>query len=308
MSEATDSMVSEGQAEEAPEVTESEFGFDASEDTLDEAPEAQSEQTEESEPQSTNANVPDEQEQGQLRHADYTRKTQDHAEQVRAFDERVKAWEQSQASQQAQIQQAIQALQTPQTSPNEGLVSQLQQVASNPNLSQEDRAGLNVIATMAQRMEQQEQTIAALTQNYEAMSPQVEQATQAVQGLTQRQTAELVTNLTQQKTDAVGAFGQEAVDAAMPLIGRMAVVNNQWTPPANPATGQPYTIPEMVGMVSGKIAQETQDAIGAQRNGSRGAKKVPGLTGNSTTSKPGAFADADGIAEIARNQAAFNVT
>ena len=302
MSEVTDSFGDEGQASEAPESVESEFGFD-SEDTPDEAPD--SPQYEQPEPKADNE-APEE---GPMLRADYTRKTQTHADEVREFKAEQARWREEQAGSQAQIQQAlatIQAQNSPQSTQPAGLTEQLQEVASSPNLSQEDRAGLNVIANMAAQLEEAQYTIRELSGFRDQVSGQFERTSRAVDGLTQAQSDTLMEGLQAEKASAIESFDQATVEAAMPLVGRMALQDGNWAPPENAATGKPYTIPEMVGMFSGRIAQEHMDARTGHRTAVNGSKKTVAPTG--TTSPSGSMnsvSQAEAIAEIAANQRTF---
>jgi|15BtaG_2_1085339.scaffolds.fasta_scaffold01181_5 hypothetical protein len=301
MSEATDLAATEGEAPETPEYTEPEgttFGFDDTEDTSTGEPESQSGQPEEETPQQ----IPTD-DGGTLRQQDYTRKTQDLADERRAFEAKQVEWQEAQKAQQEQIQQTLQALQqTQQPQAQTGLVQQLQDVASNPNLTAEDRAGLNVIANLANELETAKQTIASLSQFQEQVAPQFEQINQTVTGLSAAQQQAQVAGLRNQLAEANEAFGVEVVEAAMPLVRRMGAVNGSWSPEVNPQTGEAFSIAEMVGLASGKLAQGNQEAQEAQLNGSRLAKKSVAGTGVTGTSKPGTFSEADAIAEIGQNQ------
>ena len=237
------------------------------------------------------------------------RKTQTHADEVREFKAEQARWREEQAGSQAQIQQAlatIQAQNSPQSTQPAGLSEQLQEVASSPNLSQEDRAGLNVIANMAAQLEDAQYTIRELSGFRDQVSGQFERTSRAVDGLTQAQSDTLMEGLQAEKASAIESFDQATVEAAMPLVGRMALQDGNWAPPENPATGKSYTIPEMVGMFSGRIAQEHVDARTGHRTAVNGSKKTVAPTG--TTSPSGSMnsvSQAEAIAEIAANQRTF---
>jgi len=305
MTETADLAASEGQAEEAPVEPEGPtFGLDEVPDTPDDAPEEQSGQPEE-ESQST-TDTPDDSEEenkGYLRHDDYTRKTMDHAEEVKRFQQQQAEWNQQVATQQAQYQQALTQQQAAQTPQESTLAGQLQQIASDPNLTPQDRAGLGVVANLAKTVEEQKAVIDWLRQSQEYYTGQFQQTNQAVQGLTENQQAALVNDLRTQMSEAADMFGQETVDDQMGFVRKIAVENGQWTPEVNVTTGKPYTVAELVAWGSGKSAEQLQEAKNAQRNGRLAAKKQVASTGTTSGSPNGpALSMADAIAEIQSTQ------
>ena len=300
MSEVTDLAAPEGQTDEAPAQEEASFGFTPEPDTAPEAPEEQSGQPEDTAAQSTE-DTPDE--GGYLRQQDYTRKTQDLADQRKAFEAERQAFHQEMQGQREQIQLALQAIQSGQTTPNRGLVGQLQEIAADPNLSMQDRAGLNVIANLATELEAAKQTIQELAQFREDFSQRFNQTSQAVNGLTQAQHQAQLGQVQDQYNEAVELFGRETVDGQMNLIRRLAVENGQWAPETNPQTGKPFTMAELVAMGSGRLAEDAQAARDAQKNGKASSKKKAAPTGSSTGGDSrGSFSQADAIAEIAATQ------
>ena len=292
MTEFVDSTEVMEEPAEAPVSEGTVFGVDDTDSEELDTPSEESEPTEE-QPKNT-----DEAKASGLRLQDYTRKTQDLAEERRAFAAEREAIKAETQQMQAQLQQLIASAQVPQQLQADTMTGRLQEVASNPNLSAEDRAGLAVIAQMAETLEAQKAEIERLSQ----ATSQFEQTSQAVQGFTQAQQAQQVAMLREQISEATEMFGEETVSATMAFVRRNGMAGNKWQPEINPQTGKPFTIPELVAVGSGKLVQDRQEAVAANRNGRQAAKRVASTNGRTTGATEGDFGKEDALAVIRGNQ------
>ena len=243
-----------------------------------------------------NTPAPDDQGDG-LRQADYTRKTQEVADSRRQLDaERDSFRQQQQQFQETQQQLLLQQQQGP---PPPGIPQQLQQVMSDPSLSSEDRAGLNVILTMSQNQEAQAGVIADLRARLEQWEPQLQTTNQVVTQLSQEQQAGNLKRMEDQVQEAYTLFGQEATQAAADFIKK-----NFATPNRN--TGQPYTVAELVGLESGRSVEDAQ----AARQGNKAVRQRAKQGGTSngtahpaTTPAGGTLSKEEALREIESNRA-----
>ena len=243
-----------------------------------------------------NTPAPDDQGDG-LRQADYTRKTQEVADSRRQLDaERDSFRQQQQQFQETQQQLLLQQQQGP---PPPGIPQQLQQVMSDPSLSSEDRAGLNVILTMSQNQEAQAGVIADLRARLEQWEPQLQTTNQVVTQLSHEQQAGNLKRMEDQVQEAYTLFGQEATQAAADFIKK-----NISTP--NRKTGQPYTVAELVGLESGRSVEDAQ----AARDGNKAVRQRSKQGGNSngtahpaTTPAGGTLSKEEALREIESNMA-----
>ena len=308
MSEAfpTDSTTTTEQAEAPPADPGAELGAGMlGEDTEPDASDAASEQpggsanNAASDDAITN-NAPatdDEQAAGQLRQADYTRKTQEVADLRRQLDaERAEFRQQQQQFQDTQRQVLLQQQQGP---PPPGIPQQLQQVMSDPSLTAEDRAGLNVILTMSQNQEEQAGIIADLRSRLEKWEPQLQTTNQVVSQLSSEQQANNLKRMEDQVQEAYDLFGQETTQAAADFIKK-----NISTP--NRKTGQPYTVAELVGLESGRSmedAQAAREGNRAVRQRSKQGVNANGTAHPATTPAGGPISREDALREIEANMA-----
>ena len=308
MSEAfpTDSTTTTEQAEASPADPGAELGAGMlGEDTAPDASDAANEQpggsanNAASDDAITN-NAPatdDEQAAGQLRQADYTRKTQEVADLRRQLDaERAEFRQQQQQFQDTQRQVLLQQQQGP---PPPGIPQQLQQVMSDPSLTAEDRAGLNVILTMSQQQEEQAGIIADLRSRLEKWEPQLQTTNQVVTQLSSEQQANNLKRMEDQVQEAYDLFGQETTQAAADFIKK-----NISTP--NRKTGQPYTVAELVGLESGRSmedAQAAREGNRAVRQRSKQGVNANGTAHPATTPAGGPISREDALREIESNMA-----
>jgi len=243
-----------------------------------------------------NTPAPDDQGDG-LRQADYTRKTQEVADSRRQLDaERDSFRQQQQQFQETQQQLLLQQQQGP---PPPGIPQQLQQVMSDPSLSSEDRAGLNVILTMSQNQEAQAGVIADLRARLEQWEPQLQTTNQVVTQLSHEQQAGNLKRMEDQVQEAYTLFGQEATQAAADFIKK-----NISTP--NRKTGQPYTVAELVGLESGRSVEDAQaarDGNKAVRQRSKQGVNSNGTAHPATTPAGGTLSKEEALREIESNMA-----
>ena len=237
----------------------------------------------------------DDQAAGGLRQADYTRKTQEIADYRRQLDaERADFRQQQQQFQETQRQMLLQQQQGP---PPPGVPQQLQQVMSDPSLSAEDRAGLNVILTMSQQQEEQAGVIANLRARLEHWEPQLKTTNQVVTQMSQEQQANNVKRMEEQVQEAYALFGQEATNGAADFIKKNISTLNR-------KTGQPYTVAELVGLESGRSVEDQQ----AARQGNKAVRQrsKQGVNSNgsahpATTPAGGSLSRDEALREIESN-------
>lgn len=203
-----------------------------------------------------------EQERGYLRQADYTRKTQDLA---RDRDSLRAEREQLQKERAEWIATQTLARQQPQPE-NGGLTShQIQQLTNDPSLTPADRQGLSFVAKMAADNEKLQQTVAQLAQQLEKLAPQFEQTTQAVSQLSSQQQDTRTRELLLQGREAIELFGRETVEQHRDALGRLLGM-------VHPDSGEPYTVAEIIGMVSGRSIEEAKAAKAGNRQARNSAK------------------------------------
>ena len=244
-----------------------------------------------------NAPASEEDQAAGLRQADYTRKTQEIADHRRQLDnERADFRQQQQQFQETQRQMLLQQQQGP---PPPGIPQQLQQVMSDPSLSSEDRAGLNVILTMSQQQEEQAGVIADLRARLEQWEPQMQTTNQVVTQLSQEQQANNVKRMEGQVQESYDLFGQETTQAAAEFIKK-----NISTP--NRKTGQPYTVAELVALESGRSVDDAQAARQgnkAVRQRSKQGANNNGAAHPATTPAGGSLSKEEALREIESNMA-----
>lgn len=224
-----------------------------------------------------------------LRQADYTRKTQELAEQRRSFEQERERFQGLQQQWMSQLQQ----LQQP-PSPGRTLSTQLEQAMADPNLSQADRMGLNVLSYLNQTLESQSQTISQLRERLEKFEPTFQQTHQQVTALTQEQNEARVRQIQQQLDESYTLFGEEATQGAAEFVKRNLGMRS-------PTSGEPYTIAELVGLATGKSRDETNLAQQTQRASRTNLKRVAANQGAShslTESAAGPISRAEALRQI----------
>jgi hypothetical protein len=290
MAEESDSAVADEQVSEAPEEVNT-FGMiedDYSPDKSDETSEPSNEQTENTPKPITDAD-PDRQ-GGELRQADYTRKMQDHADNVRR-------WEAERADQQRvmddQRSQLTQAASQPQYQPVLNTQADaLSQAALDPSLSATERAGLNVLAETQRATEELRGQVAEFQRFRDELSPQFQQTQDTLAGFTQDRQDSRDSELRLQGEAAIGLFGEQAVSDNVAFIRQNIEM-------MNPRTNKTYTVSELVGMATGKVAEETQQARSNTRD-EQGRFKSQAGTNGSTPHVEGTYSSQeDAMSEIA---------
>lgn len=290
MAEESDPVVTDGQPSESPAEGTS-FGMitdEVPQETSQAEPEAPEGHTED-DAKSSETNVsPDEQERGYMRQQDYSRKTADLAREREALQaERENYRKEVEERFQRQFEEL--RSQIPQNQPEGSLTHLL----NDPSLSPQDRAGVQTLMQIQQALAQQIQDFQQFRQQ---MEPQFQEYSQQVQGLTQAQQEAKAKELRAQGQEAVEMFGEDAVRESVEFIRR-----NHGA--VNPKTGKPYTIAEIVGMATGRTAEQAQEARQGNQSRRRSVQKTASSNGSTPASvgTKGAFTQADAIAEIAAN-------
>ena len=177
------------------------------------------------------------------------------------------------------------------------LSQQLRQSASSLELSEADRVGINVVAQLAETVEGLQQENRQLIQRLEGVEPQVHQLGQATQTLTQQNEAASQRQLQQQSQEAVELFGNE-------IVGNQRieafVAHNLNT--SNPATGEPFTVAELVGIATGRSIDEARQGRQQTQGQRQQAKRQAhaGATPSSPAQSSGPISREQSLAEIAQ--------
>lgn len=234
--------------------------------------------TQETPAPTTEKTPPDEQERGYLRQADYTRKTQELARQREAFQADMA---QKQKEMDERIRQ-LTALPQRQTEPPKDPMGQyaamLQQRMADPSAPPEARANaqweLQGIQAVQQAIQQAiEAAVGPLKEGLQAL-PTLQQQ---LQGFTQAQQQEQLRILQEQKEAAIEAYGDEIYNAWAPKLAGLVVQNGRYVPIADPVTGDPMTLAELIGRLSGKAAAGVNEVKDATRNARTAAKRQAGF-------------------------------
>ena len=255
----TDSAAEEGQAETAPADEGNDFAFPA-EETQATAPEPEGEQTESAD-SASNAATSNE---GQMLRADYTRKTQDLADERRQLAEERRLMAEERQQERDQWQAHINAM-TQSINPEEP--STIARALQNPELSAEDRAGLEYLQASEQEQNTLRDYVGTMAQQMEHMQQRLDWAYGHLEGqhADQRGAADVLVK--DQFAEADEAFGVEKTQAAAWMIEKL------WGEGVNPQ-GEPLTIKEIVAMAHNMPAGQAQDAMLRQTNGRSQAKRT----------------------------------
>jgi hypothetical protein len=256
----TDSAVTEEQPTETP----SEFANPDlnTEDNLSEDSSSDTEQPESTE--SPDSNSADSKEGG-LRLDDYTRKTQDLADQRRQLEADYQGRIQtSQAQMQEQLNQQKELITA--LKPANGDDDLISRALANPDLTQEDRIGLSVIQGVQQQNVELAQRVEALSTFLSNLQPAIQQQQQATQQLTEAQQNEQSKFINEQMEEADTLYGADKTNAATDAI--RALWKTQ-----NPLTKAPYTIAEIVATVHQIPAKAREEAVTRRSDGRSKAKK-----------------------------------
>lgn len=255
----TDSAAEEGQAETAPADEGSDFAFPA-EETQATAPEPEGEQTESAD-SASNAATSDE---GQMLRADYTRKTQDLADERRQLAEERRLMAEERQQERDQWQSQINAITNTISPEDPGTIARALQ---NPELSAEDRAGLEYLQASEQEQNTLRDYVGTMSQQMEHMQQRLDWAYGHLEGqhADQRGAADVLVK--DQFAEADEAFGVEKTQAAAWMIEKL------WGEGVN-SQGEPLTIKEIVAMAHNMPAGQAQDAMLRQTNGRSQAKRT----------------------------------
>ena len=282
----TDSPATEEQPAEAPVSEFANPDFEA-EDNQSEVSSDDGEQPESTETVDPNsADSPE----GGLRLADYTRKTQDLADQRRQLEaEYQQRIETSQAQMQEQLNQQKELI-TALKPESDDLIGRALQ---NPDLTQEDRIGLSVIQGVQQENTTLKAELQQLKEAVATLLPVVEQTQASTQQMTAAQTEAQSKAINEELKASDEAYGAEKTDAAGDPIRAL------WGKP-NPLTQKPYTIPEIVAMAHGLPAKAQEEAV-TKQNGHRKAakKKVRTQSNTAQTPQEGSLSPQEAISAIA---------
>ena len=255
----TDSAAEEGQAETAPADEGNDFAFPA-EETQATAPEPEGEQTGSAD-SASNAATSNE---GQMLRADYTRKTQDLADERRHLAEERRLMAEERQQERDQWQNQINAI-TNTISPEDP--GTIERALQNPELSAEDRAGLEYLQASEQEQNTLRDYVGTMPQQMEHMQQRLDWAYGHLEGqhADQRGAADILVK--DQFAEADEAFGVEKTQAAAWMIEKL------WGEGVNPQ-GEPLTIKEIVAMAHNMPAGQAQDAMLRQTNGRSQAKRT----------------------------------
>ena len=289
MSEVADLSTTEEQATEAPV---EQLGDGLRSDTplgaLDEPTESDNGAQETPAPKNNDTLDADEHHNGYLRQSDYTKGMQGIARDREALQAERAAWEQQVAYTQAQ--QPAEGL--PSDAPSSQYVQLAAQALQQPDLSPEDRAGLNTIYAMAYEMERTQAELGRLQE----LEAQFQQTQQSVWQLSDAQLQTKTKAIQTQIDEANEIFGDESVTLSSEFIKR----NFGDT---NPVTGSEFTIAELVGLATNKTVEEAAGARGrTQATRQRLKQGIAGSTQPSSAPNGKAKLSRDeAIAEIKAN-------
>lgn len=295
MAEDSDPAVSDGQPSESP-ADETSFGMitdEVPQDNSQSEPESPEGHTEDDAKSSETNVAPDERERGYMRQQDYSRKTADLAREREALQaERETFRKELQEQFQKQFEE-LRSQAVPQQQQHDG---QLTQLLNDPNLSPQDRAGVQTLMEIRQAQAELAQQIQDFQQFREQLEPQFQEYSQTVQGLTKAQQEAQAKELRAQGQEAVEMFGEDAVRESVDFIQR-----NHGA--VNPRTQKPYTVAELVGLATGRTAEQAQQAREGNQGRRRAAQKTAAANGSTPSSvgTKGAYSRSDAIAEIAAN-------
>lgn len=263
-----DPEVSEGQSNGSPEqgsTPELGLGFTATPENSPADPEVAEGQsseglpTPEGEPVSpTDDNPSTDESEDTLLRADYSRKTMALADDRRAFEAEKAEWLTGR-------EQAIDERQRADIPQNGATTADQFEQAASVAESADQRRGLMFMANQERTITELKDTVSGLVTRLEQVEPQVKEVTQATEELTQEQNDAITKRVGDQAKTAVTAFGKDSVSKA-----RNFILRNLNT--INDGTNEPYTVPELVAMHSGKPLATAQAAVEKQAEQRRAAK------------------------------------
>ena len=245
--------------------------------------------------------TPDERFQGYLRHSKFTRNSMDLGTERRAFEsEREQERQRLHTEREEWLKQRETAVQQSQTQPALSRADEIRQFAGNPELSGVDRAGMEYIANQQQTIQDLSTKVEGLVSRLETMAPDVEQAKTAAAQMTQEKHDTLMGSLREQVKTAKEVFGEETFTKVGSLLApylRDVLAGNA---PINPDNGKAFTIPELVGRLSGRSLEEAQKAREGNLVSRQEAKTAARAVGTSTAPSDagGPLSEAEAVALI----------
>ncbi len=260
-------------ASDGPQLVEMDKAPGAPEPATGQSDEAKDDEAKDASPDSVDSEAaPDkeEQERGYLRHEDYTRKRQqdaaEHTERMRQLEVR----EQQMAQERQQFLETMQQLQKPGV-PEQQQSTVAQQaravIAADPQMLPAERAGLEVLAQIAETNDQLQRELAQTKERLDQYEPQIRSASESLQQNKERDQKALFAEVQKQTEEAHKLFGVETTQlygqSIYPLIRDGAV---------NPQTEKPWTVPELVAQFSGRSLEEVRAAQNGNRQAARQAK------------------------------------
>ena len=224
-------------------------------------------------------------EAGSLRYADYTRKTQEVAEERRQV-----------AAERAQMAEERRLYAESQARANEPVRQDpLQSLAAQ--LGPDEARGLQVVDQLVQERAQEiaDRRVAEALEPYKPHLDQLGSAIGVVSQVAQQQTAQERQQANAQIEAAEAIFGKiDTWDARhRAMVGALARLEN-------PDTGQRFTVAEAMSQATGRRIAEQQDAVGQQRQARNSAKRsTAGAAGSpSLTESGGVISRAQALSEI----------
>jgi hypothetical protein len=224
-------------------------------------------------------------EAGALRQADYTRKTQEVAEERRQV-----------AAERAQMAEERRLYAESQARANEP-VRQDPVQALAAQLGPDEARGLQVVDQLVQERAQEiaDRRVAEALEPYKPHLDQLGSAMGVVSQVAQQQTAQDRQQANAQIEAAEAIFGKvDSWDARhRAMVGALARLEN-------PDTGQRFTVAEAMSQATGRRIAEQQDAVGQQRQARNSAKRsTAGVAGSpSLTESGGVISRAQALSEI----------
>ena len=281
----TDSETAEGQAETAPAEEGNDFAFPA-EETQATAPTTANEQTgsADADPRAATSD------EGSMLRADYTRKTQDLADARRDFAQEQQQARQEREQDRQHWENRFNALNASLNPEKPGVLAR---ALDNPELSAEDRAGLQYLQAGEQEAQALRENVTTLSSQMEEMQGRLNWAYQHLEGQYKDQRGEADREVQEQFAEADKAFGAETTQRSTDVV--RALWNKE-----NPQTGAPYTIKEIVAMANNIPAEQAQSAVSRQANGRTQAKRAVSAPQTSPANVPqeGPLSEAEAMAVI----------
>jgi len=238
----------------------------------------------------TDAQTPEEMERGYLRQDDYTRKTTELANQVRALQEQQTAF----ATERQTFLTQYQALIDQQRNPAPLAESERIRGLATQAETESDRAGFGYLADVIAMNERLSQELSALTEQVNQQAPQITETAEATNQLAQQRQNELLGALQKERVAAVGIFGEELVQEHQGFWSN----NLTQTKP----DGSFYSIGELVAMKSGRSLEEAQKAKAGNGQARTAAKRTLRAPGPAAPAQAGGSQTRDqAIAEMKAN-------